>query len=74
MLKYVVDGGSEAVPSGQTAQQAGFESHMAFCQYLANKTLNLDVWDAESLLQVESYTWRRKGNVGSFVHAQRRAR
>ncbi len=47
-----VDGGNEAVPSGQTAQQAGFESAMAFAQYLASKTLHLDVWDGESLLQV----------------------
>lgn len=52
VLKYVVDGGAEALPSGQSAQQAGYEAHMAFCQYLAHKSVCLDVWDAESLLQV----------------------
>ncbi|GFR44041.1 hypothetical protein Agub_g5201 [Astrephomene gubernaculifera] len=52
VMKFEVDGGTEAVPSGQTAQQAGFEASMAFAQYLAHKTLHLDVWDGESLLQV----------------------
>ncbi|GIL84279.1 hypothetical protein Vretimale_15928 [Volvox reticuliferus] len=52
VLKFEVDGGTEPVPSGQTAQQAGFEAAMAFAQYLAHKTLHLDVWDGESLLQL----------------------
>ncbi|GLC73822.1 hypothetical protein PLESTF_001424700 [Pleodorina starrii] len=52
VLKFDVDGGAEPVPSGQSAQQAGFEAAMAFAQYLASKTLHLDVWDGESLLQL----------------------
>ncbi|KXZ51260.1 hypothetical protein GPECTOR_13g747 [Gonium pectorale] len=52
VYKYVVDGGMEAIPSGQTAQQAGFEAAMQFAQYLGAKTLHLDVWDGESLLQL----------------------
>ena len=53
-IKYVVDATLDAVPSGQTAQQAAFEGNMHFNQYLAAKTLSVDVWDGESLLQV----WR----------------
>ncbi|KAG2438730.1 hypothetical protein HXX76_005275 [Chlamydomonas incerta] len=52
VLKYVVDGAAEAVPSGQTPQDAGFEAARGFAQYLAVKTLHLDVWDGDSLLQV----------------------
>ena len=51
-VKYVVDSTLDAVPSGQTAQQAAFEGNMHFSQYLAAKTLSVDVWDGESLLQV----------------------
>jgi nephrocystin-4 len=51
-IKYVVDATLDAVPSGQTAQQAAFEGSMHFSQYLAAKTLSVDVWDGESLLQV----------------------
>ena len=51
-VKYVVDATLDAVPSGQTAQQAAFEGNMHFSQYLAAKTLSVDVWDGESLLQV----------------------
>lgn len=59
--KPQVDGGNEPVPSGQTAQQAGFEAAMAFAQYLATKTLHLDVWDGESLLQVRVGGVRGRG-------------
>jgi nephrocystin-4 len=48
----VVDSSLDAVSSGQTTDQAAFEGSMHFGQYLAAKTLSVDVWDGESLLQV----------------------
>lgn len=51
-VKYIVDATLEALPSGQTADQAAFEGAMHFAQYLSSKTLSIDVWDGESLLQV----------------------
>jgi nephrocystin-4 len=54
-VKYVIDATLDAVPSGQTAQQAAYEGNMHFSQYLAAKTLSVDVWDGESLLQVSYF-------------------
>jgi hypothetical protein len=56
-VKYAVDATLEAIPSGQTADQAAYEGHMHFTQYLGSKTLSVDVWDGESLLQVCVVVW-----------------
>ena len=56
-IKYVVDSTLEALPTGQSAQQAAFEGNMHFSQYLAAKALSVDVWDGESLLQVCLALW-----------------
>jgi len=61
-IKYVVDSTLEALPTGQSAQQAAFEGNMHFSQYLAAKALSVDVWDGESLLQVRVSIW------GSDMH------
>lgn len=52
VVKYVVDGTAQPLATGQTPQQAGYEQSLAFAQYLAHKSLHVDVWDGESLLQV----------------------
>lgn len=73
VLKYVVDGAAEAVPSGQTPQDAGFEAARGFAQYLAVKTLHLDVWDGDSLLQVRevrnvvAWTCRHSAKTFAFL-------
>jgi hypothetical protein len=51
VLKYQLDTGSDQLPC-QNPGAAAFEGHMAFCRYLATHTLAIDVWDADSLLQV----------------------
>lgn len=53
VFKYNVDGSaaSQLLP-GQAPAQAAFDGHMAFCRYLAKHRLAIDVWDADSLLQV----------------------
>jgi hypothetical protein len=53
VFKYNIDGSavSQLLP-GQAPAQAAFDSHMAFCRYLAKHRLAVDVWDADSLLQV----------------------
>jgi hypothetical protein len=53
VFKYNIDGSaaSQLLP-GQAPAQAAFDSHMAFCRYLAKHRLAIDVWDADSLLQV----------------------
>lgn len=52
MLKYSVDGGMEPTASGASPQQAAHDAHVGFCTFLAAKSLHVDVWDGESLLQV----------------------
>ena len=53
VLKFQVDGSrpSELLP-GQDPAQSAAEAHMAFCKYLVNHQLAVDVWDGDSLLQV----------------------
>jgi hypothetical protein len=53
VFKYNIDGSaaSQLLP-GQAPAQAAFDTHMAFCRYLAKHRLAIDVWDANSLLQV----------------------
>eukprot|EP00798_Chlamydomonas_sp_ICE-L_P030492 gene30492-35510_t len=55
-LKYNVDGTLEPLSSGQTLEQAAFETAMQFAQYLGAKKLSVDVWDGESLLQIGTAT------------------
>jgi hypothetical protein len=53
VFKYNIDGSAASqLMSGQAPAQAAFDSHMAFCSYLAKHRLAIDVWDADSLLQV----------------------
>jgi nephrocystin-4 len=63
-LKYVVDATLDAVPSGQTQEQAAYEGSMSYAQYLAHKTLSVDVWDGESLLQVRFVLSCEAGQAG----------
>lgn len=65
VLKFRVDGSEPGgLPPGADAAAAAFEAHMALCAYLAHHSLALDVWDADSLLQVRwvsarcSQQWR----------------
>lgn len=53
VMKYQVDGSnpSQLLP-GQDPGQAAFDAHVAFCNHLAKRKLNIDIWDGDSLLQV----------------------
>jgi hypothetical protein len=53
VLKFSLDGSrpSEVLP-GQDPVQAAAQAHQAFCKYLVSHKLSVDVWDADSLLQV----------------------
>lgn len=58
VLKFSMDGSrpSEVLP-GQEPVQAAAQAHLAFCKYLVSHKLSVDVWDADSLLQVGLHCW-----------------
>eukprot|EP00983_Pelagomonas_calceolata_P102557 1158819-Pelagomonas_calceolata.AAC.6 len=56
LIKYVLDGSVGPLDPGQSPASAAHEAHMTFAAYLASRSLSLDVWDGDSLLQVRAYT------------------
>jgi hypothetical protein len=58
VLKFSMDGSrpSEVLP-GQNPVRAAAQAHLAFCKYLVSHKLSVDVWDADSLLQVGLHYW-----------------
>jgi nephrocystin-4 len=57
LLKYLVGGGSKgAVVDDRAESEEAQARRMAFCHYLKNRALSIDVFDGESLLQIGTLT------------------
>jgi hypothetical protein len=53
VARYLVDGSQLAhSPEPGAAEQAAFHQHLQLCRYLASRTVDLELWDARSLLHL----------------------
>lgn len=53
VARYLVDGSQLAhSPEPGAAEQAAFQQHLQLCRYLASRTVDLELWDAQSLLHL----------------------
>lgn len=52
VMKLAVDGSSGPEAHGREGRNSAYEQHVRFCHYLATRSIHLDLWDGDALLQV----------------------